>query len=308
MAETSFPILEAPLNVEQWKSVARGFGTGVLDEGGNPYNLTSLNNVNNSATIAVDTKTLFNHAVVSGFYHKMDAPINVELPAVARATTYRVVLMYNPLDKAMPVKLTVVTSLDKTGGKEYLVLWEIIRQPNQLLTDSARVKKRPIISPTIVVDSKDSLPDVSSVLWGTRAFVQQTNVELRASYSDWVTISPHRVGLAQPGGWELRSPTGGVQVTPAEGGFFCQAIISPLRRAYSYNMTGDFHSIGVVIPNGYRPESDVYALVNQGNSVHEAKLSTSGELLLRSRTGTFTISTGASMTASFTWFVSNTYK
>lgn len=307
MAETSFPILEAPLNVEQWKSVARGFGTGVLDEGGNPYNLTSLNNVNNSATIAVDTKTRFNHAVVSGFYHKMDAPITVELPAVARATTYRVVLMYNPLDKSMPVKLTVVTSLDKTGGKEYLVLWEIIRQPNQLLTDSARVKKRPIISPTIVVDSKDSLPDVSTVLWGTRAFVQQTNVELRASYNDWVTISPHRVGLIQAPGWEINSPTGGIHVTPTEEGLFCHAVISPLRRAASYTMGTSFHGLGIVIPVGYRPTVNLYALANQENAVHEANLTPDGELRLRSRSGSYEIRRDYSFTTVFSWFVPKTY-
>lgn len=307
MVETSFPILEAPLNVEQWKSVARGFGTGVLDEGGNPYNLTSLSNVNNTAVIAVDTKTRFNHAVVSGFYHKMDAPITVELPAVARATTYRVALVYSPLEKEMPVKLAVVTSLDTTGGKEYLVLWEVTRQPNQLLTDAARVKKRPTIAPTIMVDTRESLPEIGTVMWGTRAFVQKTNIEMRASYNGWHPISPHIVGLISPAGWEMQSPTGGIQVVPAEGGLFCTATLRPVRLAYSYNMGEKYHSIGVAIPDGYRPTMNVYALANQDNAVHEAYIGPSGELNVRSRNGTFNLVTGRSFTATFSWFVPKTY-
>ncbi|MFW0112106.1 hypothetical protein [Rothia sp. CCM 9416] len=307
MAETSFPILEEPLSDVQWKSVARGFGTGVLDEGGNPYRLTGLNNVNNTGVIATDSKTRFNHAVVSGFYHKMDSPITVSLPAVSHKTTYWIVLMYDPVNKAMPVRLSVVTSLDATGGKEYLVLWKVTRQPNQLLTDSTRVKQRPIISPTIVVDSRESLPAPSTVLWGTRAFIQQTNVEVRASYTSWVTISPHRVELSQPSGWEIRSPTAGVQVVPAEGGFFCTAGINPIRRAFGYTMPGNFHSIGEVIPAGYRPSSEIYTLVNQGNAVHEAYLATNGHLHIRSRTGNFALKTGDSMGMTFSWFTPRTY-
>lgn len=306
MVETSFPKIEEPLTAEQWKSVVAGFGTGVLDNGGNPYNLVAVNNVDNTATIAVDTRTGFNHAVVFGFYHKMDAPIVISLPAVAKTTTYYVVLKYDPGRNDAPVKLEVVKSLDTSGGKNYLVLWEVTRQPNQLLTDSVRIKKRPLITPSIMVDTPDSLPNINSVLWGTRAFSYRDNTEYRASHNNWEIISPYRVEVINPPGWEIPSATGGIQVIPTSGGLNCSMAIEPTRRAYQYNMDEKFHGIGTVVPDGYRPTNDVYTLVNQDNAVHEAYLSKTGQLFIRSRNGVYTLRTGSAMAVRFEWFVPKT--
>lgn len=311
MAETSFPVLEKPMSDVQWKSVARGFGTGVLDEGGNPYNLTGLSNVNNTGTISVDGKTGFNHAVVSGFYHKMDSPITVSLPAVTRATTYYVVLRYDPLDKAMPVKLVAVTSLDTSGGKDYLVLWEITRQPNQLLTDSVRVKKRPIIAPTIMVDTPSALPAAGSVLWGTRAFAQQTGQEFRASYTSWVEIGPHRVPLNNMGGWQVNQLAGGIQVTPTSGGFACSATFSIHRTAGGYSVANTFGpsgtTLGSLIPAGYRPSENVHFLANSGDRFFEGRITSGGSLDLRSINGPHFFDRNNGMTIHIQWFVAKTY-
>lgn len=311
MAEESFPVLEKPMSDAQWKTVARGFGTGVMDEGGNPYNLINLNNATNQATVTVDTKTGYNHAVVSGFYHKMDSPITLDLPAVTARTTYYIVLLYDPTDKAMPVKLARVTSLDRTGGKDYLILWEVTRQPNQLLTDAARTKKRPIISPVLVVDTPSALPAADSVLWGTRAFAQITGQEFRASYTSWVEIGPHRVNLLHMVGWGMRQLTGGIAVTPTQGGRQCSARFSLHRTASAYTLATSFNShgttLGTLIPEGYRPPENVHFLCNSGDRLFEGFLAPNGAIQLRSIGGPHYIAVDNGFTISVEWFVPLTY-
>lgn len=311
MAEESFPVLEQPMSDTQWKSVARGFGTGVLDEGGNPYNLVDLNNATNQGTIAVDTKTGFNHAVVSGFYHKMDSAMVINLPAVIATTTYYIVLMYDPTDKAKPVKLVRTTGLPRTGGKEYLVLWEVTRQRDQLLTDSVRTKKRPIISPTITVDTPSALPSADSVLWGTRAFAQQTGQEFRASYTSWVEIGAHRVPLNAMGGWQVNQLTGGIQVTPTAGGFACSATFSLQRTDGGYSIANAFGAqgtvLGTLLPGGYRPAENVHFLANSGDRLFEGRITVGGSVELRSINGPHFFDRGNGISISVQWFVAKTY-
>lgn len=311
MAETSFPVLEKPLSDVQWKTVARAFGTGVMDEGGNPYNLTNLSNINNTATIAVDTRVGYNHAVVSGFYHKMDTPVTVSLPAVSSTTTYYVALRYDPTDKAMPVKLVAVTSLDTSGGKEYLVLWEVTRNANQLLTDSARVKKRPIISPTLVVDTPSGLPAATSVLWGTRAFAQQTGQEFRASYTSWVEIGNHTVPLLSMPGWSIRQLTDGIAVTPTKNGVMCNTRFSIHRTADSYTINKAFNNqgttLGIIIPAGYRPTENIHFLTNSGDRFFEGLIAPNGSIQLRSIGGPHFVETGHGFTINVEWYFPRTY-
>lgn len=308
MAEESFPTLEAPLSNEQWKSVARGFGTGVLDEGGNPYNLTGLDNASNTAVISVDSLKGYNHAIVSGYYHKMTAPETISIPAVRSTTTYYIVLQYNPFNSNGYVKLAVLTALDTSNSKENLVLWEVTRQPNQLLTESSRVKKRPIIVPTIVVDNPDALPHARTQLWGTRAFSQQTNEEFRASYSNtWEPISGHRVAFIQPPGWQINSPTYGLNATPTTGGFNVSAAIVPIRRAATYDIGTSFSDLGTIIPAAYRPPENVFALANMGDAVHEVKISPSGVISIRGRLQGFTFKRDESFSVQVSWFVARKY-
>lgn len=169
--EQSFPIIEQPLSADQWRSVTLGIGSGVLHEGGFPYNLTNLDNQNNTVRISVSSTQGYAHAIVQGFYHRIDAPVTLSVPAVAAATTYYIALQYDPGRTAMPVKLDVFTSLDMTQGKKYVVLHEIDRLPNQLLTDTDRRYVRPRIAPTIIVSRPRELPDPSTVLWGTTAVI-----------------------------------------------------------------------------------------------------------------------------------------
>src|SRR5699024_12431296 len=53
------------------------------------------------------------------------------------------IFQYDPLREELPVKLDAYTSLDRSQGKQYVILHEIDRQPNQLLTDAVRRFVRP---------------------------------------------------------------------------------------------------------------------------------------------------------------------
>lgn len=171
MAEESFPVIEKPLSAEQWQSVTLGIGSGVLHEGGFPYNLTNISNQDNTVQVTVSSTQGYAHAIVHGFYHKIDAPVTLSVPAVSSATTYYIALQYDPLREELPVKLDAYTSLDRSQGKQYVILHEIDRQPNQLLTDAVRRFVRPRVAPTIIVSRPRELPDPSTVLWGTTAVI-----------------------------------------------------------------------------------------------------------------------------------------
>lgn len=185
MAETSFPVIERPLTANEWSSVTRGIGDGVLDGGGNPYALSGLSNATNTATIGIESGQGYAHAILRGFYHKIDEPVTVSLPAVTTTTTYYIVLQYSPVRTGEPIKLLVLTALDYTQDKAYIVLHTVKRQRDQLLTDAEVVSLRPRIAPTLLVWKSSELPDHSKVAFGTLALAHGENRFLMATSSGW---------------------------------------------------------------------------------------------------------------------------
>lgn len=174
MAEESFPVIEKPLSADQWQSVTSGIGDGVLDEGGSPYTLVNISNASNTAEVSVSSSKGYAHAILKGFYHKIDANLTLSIPAVTAATTYYVALQYDPVRATngdLPVKLDAYTSLDRSQGKEYLVLHEIDRAPNQLLTDAPRRWVRARVSPSIVVSRGRELPNSAHTMRWATAFI-----------------------------------------------------------------------------------------------------------------------------------------
>lgn len=177
MTEYSGPVEEMPLPAKDWPAVTQGIGSGILDEGAFPYNLINLSNATNTAELTaanLGDNIRRSQAILGGFYHKIDQNLTVELPAVTKATTYYVALQLDPIratEGGRPVVAGVFTTLDRTSGKDYLVLHEIDRAPNQLLTDATHRFVRPRVAPTIVVSRPRELPPASSVLWGTTAVI-----------------------------------------------------------------------------------------------------------------------------------------
>lgn len=312
MAETSFPVLELPLNDQQWKSVTLGIGDGVLDEGGDPYRLSNAENVGNTVRINVDSKKGYAHSILKGFYHKIDSYMVVTVPAVTAPTTYYIALVYDPLNKSKPVALKVVTALDRTSGKEYLLLHKVERAANQLLTDAKFTKYIQKITPSIQVDYPDGLPEASSVLFGTKAYCLYTGETFRAAFNNqWERTGSYKVGINSVPSWNVSSATDGIVVTPTEAGKQCTMTVSITRTGVGYAVpatytdpgSGVVSTLGLFVPGGYRPVNGAFTPVLVGNRVFECWLTTTGQLRLKSTSGVNErIESGQGLTVSFTWF------
>ena len=197
MAEESFPMRDEPMTDEQWKQVTLGIGNGVLNEGGDPYRLTNINNATNQVTVNVSTTTGLAQAIVAGFYHRIDAPVVLDVPAVTAVTNYWIVLEYSPLrleQSEPPVQLKVVTALDQSQGKQYLVLHKIYRKANELLTDAARRSVKPRVAPLLQVRDETELPESDSVIRGTVAVVHGDYPDIKIAKAEpgqplaWVSV------------------------------------------------------------------------------------------------------------------------
>lgn len=173
MAEESFPVVEKPMNGDQWRAVTLGIGSGILDQGGFPYRLKNFSNVDNTAVLQAVTSggRPGAQAILEGFYHRLDEDMKLSFPAVSSRTRYYVVLQYDPLNTETPVRARVVTSLDTSQGKNYLHLYNVVREPNQLLTDADVRMIRPRVAPVQVYTSESDMPQAHKTLWGTLAIV-----------------------------------------------------------------------------------------------------------------------------------------
>lgn len=300
MAEQSFPVIEKPLTDDQWKSVTLGIGDGILDEGGNPYRVT-LSNTGDNVTVETDTLKGFNHAILRGFYHKMDAPVTLHVPAVTSDTTYYVGLQYDPT-REIPVKLGVWTNLDYSSNKYYMLVAEIRRRPNQLLTDARLTMRRPKITPTIQVDREEDLPDPNRVLWGTRAVVWRENKEFRASWNRWSPIGGRRVALWGMQGWTLYSPSGGILVQPTDGGWQCHANGSLLRAAETFTIK-EWSVAGTILGAEWHPSCSYFGVGVYGDQPIQTQLSNNGQVLIKPMSGgSLDITQGYAFSFDFTWF------
>ena len=198
MAEESFPMRDEPMTDEQWKQVTLGIGNGVLNEGGDPYRLTNINNATNQVTVNVSTTTGLAQAIVAGFYHRIDAPVVLDVPAVTKATNYWIVLEYSPLrleSSEPPVQLKVIKdALDFSQGKQYLTLHRFYRRPNELLTDANYRSVKPRVAPLLQVRDFSELPEPGEVLRGTVAVVHGDYPDLKIAKAEpgqpvaWVSI------------------------------------------------------------------------------------------------------------------------
>lgn len=306
--EESFPNLEQPINDRQWRSVTTGIGDGVLDEGGNPYNLIAFNNVNNTVTLAVDTIHKYNHSILKGHYHKMDADMVLSVPPVSSVTTYYICLQYDPLrSETMPISVKVLTVLDYSSGKDYLELWRVERKPNQLLTDATVVKVRPTISPSIQVDRPSSLPEYKTQLFGTRARSLYTGEEFTRSFTRWRKISPYRIELNSVPGWSITSYTGGIACVPMDNGILYTWMFGATRLSDGYNISTDFgragNTIGSPIPSEALPDQNLYSTGMSTNNLLETRITTDGRLQIRSTSGlSFYLGKGVGFSGSFSWW------
>ena len=206
--EFSYPVVNQPMNDEMWQYVTLGLGDGVLDEGGQPYWLRGRENADNTLRITVSTTTDDAQAMLRGFYHRMTADKVFTVPGVTEDTLFHFCLTYDPLGHNRsdgPITLQMYAGTPPTTqGRFHIVLWTLLRKPNQLLTDATVSRVRPKISPMITVDEEADKPEPAKVLWGTRCMVTKTGIEYRATGSSDEDDGPklwQRVD--QPWGWRV---------------------------------------------------------------------------------------------------------
>lgn len=306
MAEQSFPVIEKPLTDDQWKSVTLGIGDGILDEGGTPYRVT-VSNQTDQATVQTDSAKGYAHAILRGFYHRIDAPVALSVPAVSARTTYTIALQYDPTRSALPVKLGVFTgSLDRSNSKAYLVLATIVRDPSQLISDAKLTLGRQMISPRIQVDTEENLPDASTVLWGTQAHCWRTGTTLRASWNRWVPIGGQRLATWGMDGWSITTATNGVLARPTTGGWDCTVAGNIVRTAETYSIaTGNDSVVGTLLPAEWRPDVSQWSIGQYRDQAISVSLRKTGQVAISPLSGsTLTITKGFSLSFAFSWFTS----
>ena len=245
MAEESFPMRDEPMTDEQWKQVTLGIGNGVLNEGGDPYRLTNINNATNQVTVNVSTTTGLAQAIVAGFYHRIDAPVVLDVPAVTKATTYWIVLEYSPLRLEQgepPVQLKVVKALDTSQNKQYLVLHKFYRRANELLTNANYRSVKPRISPTLQVRDESELPEPETVIRGTVAVVHGDFPDIKIAKADpgkpvaWVSVLS--------GQWQTLRDHANTTSFPGSPKQFKRAGVSRSLRGQFYRSSGAYTTSG----------------------------------------------------------------
>ena len=183
MTETSFPIVDQKLTDGAWAQTVGAVGNGILDDWGSPYRITV--NTNDTVTIRKSTVSGYARAVVNGFGHQMDADITLPVPAVSSPTRYYVGLLYSPSNAAQPVKLVVLkgSEVPLETGQEFLTLHQFSLGAGQTLAASTLFSPLPSIRPSIQVDSKAALMEMSPLLFlrGTEAYCVDVDFAYRSS-------------------------------------------------------------------------------------------------------------------------------
>lgn len=263
--EESFPVVNKPLTGEQWSSVTTAFGNGTIDEGTGDYRVT-LDNASNTVSVDPPTPTTFAHATVGGYYHRVYGRVTLPCPPVTTTTTYVLAIVLDPLRQATePVKLELFKApITYSGGRKYVVLAEITRRPNELLSQATVKMKKPSIAPTITVQDVAGLPDAKTQPFGTMAYVNSERSLYRRSAVGgsgevWARVIGSRQTQAQGmPGWSLQSSSPnnvGVVTTPITEGFFCQFSGVLGRVAFGYTVGMEWSNLGVIIPEPLRTKT-----------------------------------------------------
>lgn len=221
--EYSFPVANEAMSESQWQQVATTMGTGIIDRGGRPYDLTGFDNATNTAKLRVSTTTKTAEAILEGFFHRLTEDMTLSFPAVRATTTYRVVIEFTPLEAERedggPCKVKVVAGeLPTSQGRKYIELAQVRREADQLLTEAQVTIVRPRVAPTLTFESVDALRafNIASTLYGAQAVIvggdmvgaiyTATGDETAGPPSRWVSVtSPAWQPLSLAGGMETRS-------------------------------------------------------------------------------------------------------
>lgn len=263
--EESFPVVNKPLTGEQWSSVTMAFGNGTIDEGTGDYRI-SLDNASNAISVFPPANGGFAHATVGGYYHRIYGTVILACPPVTTTTTYTLAIVLDPLrQNTEPVKLELISgAVNYSGGRKYVILAEITRRPNELLSQATVKMKKPSIAPTLTVQDVGALPAPKTQPFGTMAYVNSERSFYRRSAVGgsgdvWArAIGSRQTPVSGMPGWALSpaSPNNaGIITTPITEGFFCQFSGVLNRAAFDYTVSWEWSKLGVLIPEPLRTKT-----------------------------------------------------
>lgn len=259
-AETSFPVTNKPLTADQWNSVTSGIGNGTLDMGIGDYNMVFDNSTDTVTIRPPEAYPRYYHLVVGGFYHRLHDPVTLSIPPVKVSTRYNIVACMDPgRADTKPVELKVAPSpLDRSGGKQYVILATVDREPNKVLTDSVIRRTKPRITPHAEVEQWDALPDPEDFLIGTKIHVASTSSTYRNAQvkgaRQWVrTSGTSTMATGWMPGWQFRgSIPDGLIITPMSNGWRCEFHGQYLRHEFPFTIRDSHVTIGYFIPERWR--------------------------------------------------------
>ena len=185
--EVSFPVVDRPMNDDEWGALAKAWGSGIISFGQWPYrlNIDSDADVTNQVRItpATDVATKDSVGVIEGFAHRLLEDKLLTVPAVTTRTRYLIALQYDPVraeSEGIPIVLDVFAgTLDQSQGKKYALIHEGYRDPSTVLSQMEWKGVRSRLAPTITVHQEASLPNPqhSGLIWGTRCLCTSEGTE-----------------------------------------------------------------------------------------------------------------------------------
>lgn len=190
--EVSFPVVNQPMNDDEWGALFKSFGSGIISFGQYPYRLIldADSDVTNQVRItpATDVAEKDSVGVVEGFAHRLMEDKKLTIDSVTSRTRYLIALQYNPVrvsEGGMPVVLDAFKgTLDQSQGKKYVLIYEGYRDPSTVLSQVQWTPVRSRLAPSITVQRKEHLPNPqhSGLIWGTRCYCSATDEEYLLSH------------------------------------------------------------------------------------------------------------------------------
>lgn len=217
--EQSFPVVDQPMNDDQWAHLAKAFGSGVISYGGAPYRLGNVSDVDNTLTVyRADDEGRESGGIIEGFAHRMTGDVQIKVGPVLETTDYMIGLQYDPVrakEEGHPILLDCFARpLDTTQGKKYAPIWEGTRRPSTVLSSVNWQTARSRISPTTTVARERYLPDPrhSGLMWGTICYTYRDREWFQLQWATeeggemvWVRLGGAQQSYTRPDGvykWE----------------------------------------------------------------------------------------------------------
>ena len=297
--EQSFPVVDQPMNDDQWAHLAKAFGSGVISYGGAPYRLGNVSDVDNTLTVhRADDEGRESGGIIEGFAHRMTGDVQIKVGPVLETTDYMIGLQYDPVrakEEGHPILLDCFARpLDTTQGKKYAPIWEGTRRPSTVLSSVNWQTARSRIAPTTTVSRERFLPDPrhSGLMWGTLCYTYRDREWFQLQWATeeggemvWQNITApewENLPLVSP-----RQPYGGdpLQMRRVGRQVFLRGWV--LRNSLQNDFTTDNNNNsgwGIVeaLPSYARPKRSVRLPLSGSNSTsasgHSVSVNTSGKV------------------------------